>query len=135
MFGEEIARTRRLLFDLTGIECSLLRPPKGKLTVSKAIAAWKQHQTLVLWSADTRDFAMKTRLEIDRWVHAYTPRCGDIVLMHDKCACAEFAVNAFANDSRFGNVRFIPVSWWLRGSVDAVPASDVRQVVALGSGT
>ena len=131
-FGDEIARTRHLLHDLTGIECSLVRPPKGTLTIAKCLAAWSQYQTLVLWNIDPRDYAMKTRVEMDRWVESYTPRCGDIVLMHDRCPYAEFAVETFCRAPRFERTQFVPVSCWLECPTDGVPDSPERHLVAAG---
>jgi len=82
-FLNETRQTRRLLQDLTGCDCRLTRPPKGRLTLGKAVGLWRQHQTIVLWNIDPKDFSMTDSRELLRWFDGYRPRHGDIVLLHD----------------------------------------------------
>ena len=92
-FLNETRQTRHLLQDLTGCDCHLTRPPKGRLTLGKAVGLWRQQQTIVLWNIDPKDFSMTDSREMLRWFDGYRPRHGDIVLLHDDrphaAACLE----------------------------------------------
>ena len=112
-FLNEIRRTRRLLQDLVGCDTRLVRPPKGELTPAKCLGLWQRGETIVLWNVDPRDYAMRLRLEMDRWCDTYEPTAGDVVLMHDAFPFAEFAVRQFAQAERFRAVKWVPVSRWL----------------------
>ena len=111
-FLDETARTRRLLQDLTGRDCRLMRPPQGKLSVIKAIGLWRQGQSIVLWNVDPKDFAMPHSREMHDWLDRYQPRGGDIVLLHDNHPHAAACVERLTakTDTR---PRFVTVSQWL----------------------
>jgi peptidoglycan-N-acetylglucosamine deacetylase len=112
-FLEEIDRTRLLLQDLTGDDCSLVRPPKGKLTFGKITGLWRRQLTPVLWTVDPWDFAMSTRREMEQWCGNFQPSNGDIVLLHDTYPQASTFVERFPDCPDFDDVRFVPVSDWL----------------------
>lgn len=80
---QEVEQSIGLIEDLTGFRPKLFRPPKGALTWSKIWCLWKQHQTIVLWNQDPRDYRADSFAGITPWIQGYTPRNGDIVLMHD----------------------------------------------------
>ena len=111
-FLDETARTRRLLQDLTGRDCRLMRPPKGKLSVGKVIGLWRQQQTIVLWNVDSKDFSMPHSHEMHDWLDRFQPRFGDIVLLHDNHPHAAVCVERLTaeTDTR---PRFVTVSQWL----------------------
>lgn len=111
-FLDESARTRRLLQDLTGRDCRLMRPPKGKLSVGKAIGLWRQQQTIVLWNADPKDFSMPHSRDMYDWLDRFQPRGGDIVLLHDNCPQAAACVERLTADAGT-RLRFVTVSQWL----------------------
>jgi len=135
-FLNEIHRTRCLLQDMTGQDASLVRPPKGKLTVRKCLGLWQRAETIVLWSRDAEDFAMKTRVAMDHWLATTRWRHGDIVLMHDKRPYAQFAVEELARNERYQDMNCVPVSSWLLCASDsdfALTHSDaVRSLVQPG---
>ncbi len=84
MLAEETARTRELLRMVAGVESNLFRPPHGKLTPSKLLRLWAQHQTVVLWSVDPGDVFQQSSQNFMSWFEAHPPRSGDIILLHDK---------------------------------------------------
>lgn len=112
-FLDEVARTRRLIQDLTGRDCRLTRPPKGSLTIGKAFGLWRQEQTIALWNSDPKDFAMADEAAMSRWLSGYQPQSGDIVLLHDNHARAAIAVEQLATNTA---LRFVTLSEWLHPS-------------------
>lgn len=112
-FLDEVSRTQRLIQDLTGRDCQLTRPPKGSLTIGKAVGLWRQQQTIVLWNIDPKDFAMLDEAEMSRWLSDYRPQAGDIVLLHDNHSRAAIAVEHLAAKTAF---RFVTLSEWLRSA-------------------
>jgi len=126
-FLREVRRTRRLLQDLVGCDTRLVRPPKGELTPAKCVGLWRMGQTIVLWNVDPRDYAMRLRMEIDRWTGQYRPAAGDIVLLHDMYPFAEFAVRELARAEPLQAVRWVSVSHWLGRPSDHTP--DVEREV------
>lgn len=113
VFLDEIARTRRLIQDLTGRDCRLTRPPKGSLTVGKALGLWRQQQTIALWNSDPKDFSMADEAAMSRWLSGYQPQSGDIVLLHDNHSRAAAAVEQLAANTA---LRFVTLSEWLHPS-------------------
>jgi peptidoglycan-N-acetylglucosamine deacetylase len=116
-FLDEIDRTRLLLQDLTGLDCRLARPPKGKLTFSKMTGLWKRQTTPVLWNVDPRDYAMKSRRAMEQWCESFRPVNGDILLLHDTFSQASTFVERFPDCPDTDDVRFVPVSDWLASPV------------------
>lgn len=114
-FLDEVAQTRRLIQDLTGRDCRLTRPPKGSLTVGKALGLWRQQQTVALWNIDPKDFVMPNQPAMSQWLDGYRPKNGDIVLLHDNHSRAVVAVEQLAPNH---NLRFVTLSNWLRPADD-----------------
>ena len=125
VFLDEVRRTRALLQDLTGDDCSLMRPPNGKLTVGKLWGLWSERQTVVLWNVDPRDHSIRSRKEIGRWCDSYAPHDGDIVLMHDNHPYASAAIENMSGRQDFEPIQFVRISDWLSGDADSV--TDQRQ--------
>lgn len=116
-FLDEVARTRRLIQDLAGRDCRLTRPPKGSLTIGKALGLWRQQQTIALWNIDPKDFAMPDNSTMSQWVDGYPPQSGDIVLLHDNHSRAVVAVEHLAANT---SLRFVTLSEWLHSATDRV---------------
>lgn len=106
-FLSEVAQTRRLIQDLTGRDCCMMRPPKGALTIGKALGLWQQKQTVALWNVDPKDFAMPDDVTMSRWLNEYRPQSGDILLLHDNHPRAIVAVKQLTADHR---IRFVTLS-------------------------
>lgn len=122
-FLNEIARTRRLIQDLTGRDCRLTRPPKGSLTIRKALGLWRQQQTVALWNIDPKDFAMADATAMLQWLNGYQPQSGDILLLHDNHAQAVVAVEQLVERH---TLRFVTLSVWLHP--DEAPRSPVQEL-------
>lgn len=128
-FLDEVARTRRLIQDLTGRDCRLTRPPKGALTIGKALGLWRQQQTVVLWNIDPKDFAMSDTAAMSHWLSGYRPQSGDIVLLHDNHSRAAIAVEQLVENHV---LRFATLSNWLhhteapRSPARVLEVADVR---------
>lgn len=123
-FLAEVARTRRLIGDLTGRDCRLMRPPKGALSVGKALGLWRQRQTIALWNSDPKDFAMTSETELAHWLHEYRPQSGDIVLLHDNHPHATHAVECLTCNE----LRFVTLSEWLGREIPQKRTDTVRPV-------
>ncbi len=112
-FLDEVRRTRDLLEEISGSPCTLVRPPKGVLTVSKQLALWREGMTVVLWNADPRDYRMRSIQEAQAWVTAYRPRMGDVVLLHDNHPWAGHIAAGMAAGRQHYSFRFVRLSEWL----------------------
>lgn len=120
-FLDEVQRTSCFLQDLTGHACQLMRPPKGNLSIGKALGLWRQRQTIALWNVDPKDFQMPDSQAMHRWLAGYAPKDGDIVLLHDDHSCAATCVERLTSSAQ-GRYRFVTISQWLSS---ADPASVV----------
>ncbi|TXT38504.1 MAG: polysaccharide deacetylase [Planctomycetota bacterium] len=104
-FLEEVARTRRLIQDLT---------------ISKALGLWRQQQTITLWNIDPKDFAMTDESAMTHWLNGFRPQSGDVVLLHDNHSRAAVAVEQLATNS---SLRFVTLSDWLHPAPDRIATS------------
>jgi len=116
MFRDEVARTNELIFELTGQDCRLTRPPKGELSPGKILALLKQRQTIVLWNQDTKDYRMESWSDMEIWCQNFMPEHGDIVLMHDNHRFALTAPALAGSLPNISDLKFCRVSDWLRNS-------------------
>ncbi|MEM9922892.1 MAG: polysaccharide deacetylase family protein [Cyanobacteria bacterium P01_D01_bin.50] len=78
----EIDRTSDLIYKTTGTKTTLFRPPGGMLHNGLAAYAKSKKYTVVMWSADSIDYALPSPPTlVNRVVRQATP--GGIVLLHD----------------------------------------------------
>ena len=84
-FAREIAETRRALGGCCSARPRFVRPPHGKLTPGKILAAWCNGLGVALWSADPKDFAASAD-RIKEYFRRSPIRGGDVVLLHDTSA-------------------------------------------------
>ncbi|MBQ8381570.1 MAG: polysaccharide deacetylase family protein [Clostridia bacterium] len=80
--AEELARTDALIRRVAGVSPTLFRPPEGVVTTSVKAAAQGGGYRLVLWSIDTRDWALNPVSDILQTVKREASD-GDIILFHD----------------------------------------------------
>ncbi len=80
--ADELARTDALIRSVAGYEATLFRPPEGVVNTSVKAAAGSGGYDLVLWSVDTRDWALNPASNILRIVQREASD-GDIILFHD----------------------------------------------------
>ncbi len=78
----EIDRTSDLIYKTTGTKTTLFRPPGGILHNGLAAYAQSKDYTVVMWSADSIDYALPSPpVLVNRVLKQATP--GGIVLLHD----------------------------------------------------
>jgi glycosyltransferase involved in cell wall biosynthesis/peptidoglycan/xylan/chitin deacetylase (PgdA/CDA1 family) len=106
----EIERTEAVLRRVTGLGSHLFRPPKGKLTLGSLAAAWRKGMTVVMWSADLKDFRARTSEEIIEALHANPIRPGDIVLYHGINSAALEALPLVLEQALRASRKAVPVS-------------------------
>lgn len=109
----ELLQTVECLDQLVGRRSALFRPPKGELTFSKLQMLWRLRQTIVLWNVDPRDFRMQNDTDVTAWAEGYSPRSGDIVLLHDNHPWAGRIVAALADRGVFEQFACARIDEWL----------------------
>jgi peptidoglycan/xylan/chitin deacetylase (PgdA/CDA1 family) len=78
----ELTSTAGLIHELTGADPHFFRPPYGSLSPTVLRAAARLHETVTLWTIDTRDWTGRSAAAITSTVLAQL-RPGAIILMHD----------------------------------------------------
>jgi hypothetical protein len=91
----------------------LIRPPNGKLTPGKLLAAWRAGQTVVLWNSDPKDFAMPSSQNLREWFHTHPLAGGDIALFHDTWPYAAEMLTELVADARGRGLQFATPRRWL----------------------
>lgn len=81
-FRNEIGECEKVIFEQTGIQCKLFRPPEGAMTESMRYVVKDMGYTNVLWTLDTRDWAHTSPDKISEYI-IQNAKNGDIILMHD----------------------------------------------------
>ncbi|MGK3984519.1 polysaccharide deacetylase family protein [Sorangium sp. So ce136] len=109
----EVGTTRALLEDLTGSPCPLFRPPWGKVSARALLQLWSDEHTVVLWSDDTRDYAVWSPEVATAWCARYRPRSGDILLLHDTSFIARALVCELVERLGRQNLRFSRISQYI----------------------
>lgn len=112
-FLNEIKKTDQLLKQITGQTPDLVRPPKGKLSISKLLGLWLQHRSVVLWDTDPRDYLMTEISEMTEWYQGHQPATGNFYLMHDNHQFAAEAVRQLSENTDF-HIQSHIVSHWLK---------------------
>jgi peptidoglycan/xylan/chitin deacetylase (PgdA/CDA1 family) len=82
--SHELEDTAQLMYEVTGVQTSLFRPPNGFLHNGLVDYALKRKDAVVLWSLDSEDWrGSQTSVEkiVNRVVTGVKP--GGIILMHD----------------------------------------------------
>ena len=79
---DEIKKTDRIIFDITGEIPSLFRPPEGKHAEAVDKAVSSSGKKTVLWNIDTRDWAHTDRTAICENIKK-NARNGSVILFHD----------------------------------------------------
>jgi peptidoglycan/xylan/chitin deacetylase (PgdA/CDA1 family) len=110
---EEVRQTAAVLTPLAGRQPPLFRPPKGQLTVAKAWRLWRAGQTIVLWSADPKDYACGSAAEVRGYFERRPLGPGDVVLMHDTHPHAAEVLPAVIAAGRARGLSFTTLARWL----------------------
>jgi peptidoglycan/xylan/chitin deacetylase (PgdA/CDA1 family) len=106
----EVGRTRDLLGEILGQRSNLFRPPHGQLSPAQLLTLWRAGQTVVLWNADTRDFACGSAAEFRAYFRERPLRGGDVVLMHDDRPHAAAGLPEVMAEARARGLRFAAIS-------------------------
>ncbi|WP_441289756.1 polysaccharide deacetylase family protein [Sorangium sp. KYC3313] len=109
----EVGTTRAFVEDLTGIACPLFRPPWGKVSARALLQLWSDGHTVVLWSADPRDYAMKSHEAAVAWCARYRPRSGDIILLHDTSSVTGTLVHELVKHTNRRDIEFSRISQYI----------------------
>jgi peptidoglycan/xylan/chitin deacetylase (PgdA/CDA1 family) len=107
---DEVRSTSALIREITGTTPVLFRPPHGKLTVRKMLRLWAADQSIVLWSADPKDYARQSADEVAEYIRSNPLRGGDIVLMHDNLPHAAAVLPILLASAAKDGFRFTTVS-------------------------
>jgi peptidoglycan/xylan/chitin deacetylase (PgdA/CDA1 family) len=79
----ELNETRRAIFDLTGIDTALLRPPRGRVSMRSLLILNRWGYHIVHWSKTYSDYLRDGCEPLLRRIHSRTLVSGDIALFHD----------------------------------------------------
>ena len=109
-FLDETQRTDSLLYELTGMTPTAMRPPKGELNWKKLTGLWRQQKTVALWSADPRDYRMTSAEEMTAWSSAFVPTDGEVLLFHDNHPWAATAIQTLFKRGLFEKYQPVTVS-------------------------
>ena len=78
----EIDKTTKLIYETTGIQTSLFRPPGGVLDNGLVKYAQEKKYTIIMWSDDPMDYRpLPAKQLVKNLIHKAKPGC--IVLLHD----------------------------------------------------
>ncbi len=124
-FMDEVRRTRGWIQDVTGRDCCLVRPPKGRLSLRKFWALAREGQTIALWNQDPRDYRMESWCDMEDWCRGYQPTQGDVILMHDIHPHAATAAVLFGSLPQLSPVRCVRLGDWIQRPLPDIP-KDVR---------
>ncbi|NEP14202.1 MAG: polysaccharide deacetylase family protein [Symploca sp. SIO2C1] len=108
--AQQIDRTTKLIYKLTGIKTTMFRPPGGYLTNGLVAYAHTQNYVNVMWSADSMDYAVSSPTLLRNVMNQSSP--GGIVLMHDGGGNRMGTVNALPemiNQLRKQGYKFVTV--------------------------
>ena len=89
---DELRETARVFAAAGQEESRLVRPPHGKLTLSKLLRLWANGYVVVLWNSDPWDAYAHSAEELVRWFDRHPVGAGDIILLHDTRACTAEAL-------------------------------------------
>lgn len=81
---ENLARTNRLLEDITGLPVTLFRPPYGATDAAVSGTAKELNMKLLLWNRDAQDWNAKSPEDILRYFRQVEPSGGVYVLHEDE---------------------------------------------------
>jgi peptidoglycan/xylan/chitin deacetylase (PgdA/CDA1 family) len=117
-FLREVERCGRLVEEITGQSCELVRPPQGKLTLGKLTGLWRARKAVVLWNVDPKDYSRHSSRELCQWFARRALDAGDIVLLHDCYSYASGAVPELVDLARGCGLGIGPIHEALHSRAD-----------------
>jgi peptidoglycan/xylan/chitin deacetylase (PgdA/CDA1 family) len=82
----ELTDCRDAIRDLTGVDTNLVRPPRGKLSVTSLFYLAKWGYRLIHWSKTYSDYLQDGSAELQQRIRKVGLQAGDIALFHDNNA-------------------------------------------------
>ena len=79
---KEITNTRNKIYDITGVDCTLVRPPHGACNERVQTLGKELGVSFINWTVDTLDWKTKNADAVYKEIMEYTAN-GHIVLCHD----------------------------------------------------
>jgi peptidoglycan-N-acetylglucosamine deacetylase len=102
-------RGKRILEDLTGVECPLFRPPHGELTPLSLMKLLANGMRVVHWTHEPKDTESSRCLKMNEWFQSHRPTPRAVVLLHDVCRVTSKHLTEFIGSWR-DEVRFCGMS-------------------------
>ncbi len=90
---EELKKTDKIIYDITGQHPTLFRPPTGYCNSVAVQSAAELGYKIILWTVDTRDWAHTSTFAIQKNVSKNIGN-GSIILFHDYISGASSTANA-----------------------------------------
>lgn len=112
----EIGRTSAIFERVAGRPIRLVRPPHGKVTISKLWQLWRRGYTVVLWSVDPKDFACRSDEQLKGRLSQHEFRGGDVVLLHDNHQYAAEVLGDLIAGARARKLEFCRISQWAKNN-------------------
>lgn len=109
----ELELTNESLWLAAGVLPSIMRPPKGQLSLAKLVRLLVHGYRVVLWSVDPKDYAMPNAEPLVAWARETRFAAGDVILLHDVQPHCLAAIPALAARLRQLDLRTVPLSAWL----------------------
>ncbi len=111
LLKEEIKRTEKIIYDITGFKTRIMRPPYGKLSTSSIEDIRLLDYKILLWSYDTFDYVAETSNDI---LDGMTDelRAGEIILLHsyENKEPTVKALNTIISELRNKGIELVPAS-------------------------
>jgi glycosyltransferase involved in cell wall biosynthesis len=104
-----IARTDRILNEITGCRGFLYRPPHGRMTTWKLLRLWCARKKIALWNIDPKDYACQSAAELLTWFQERPLGAGDVVLLHDRLPYASAVIPYLTTSARERGLTFATI--------------------------
>lgn len=115
----ELELTNEPLRLAAGVLPTIMRPPKGQLTLQKLVRLLAHGYRIVLWSVDPKDYAMATATPLVAWAREARFTAGDVILLHDVQPHCLAAIPVLAERLRALDLTTVPLGAWLPVGVTA----------------
>jgi peptidoglycan/xylan/chitin deacetylase (PgdA/CDA1 family) len=109
----ELEATNEPLWRSGGVLPTIMRPPKGQLTVGKLARLVAKGYRVVLWSQDPKDYAMTSAEPLCTWARETVFTAGDVILLHDVHPHCLAAIPTLAARLRELELTTVPLNAWL----------------------
>ncbi len=110
---EELQSTNDSLWPAAGILPTIMRPPKGQLSLGKLVRLLTKGYRVVLWSVDPKDYALTSAAPLVTWARETRFRAGDVILLHDVQPHCLAAIPVLAARLQTLALHTVPLGAWL----------------------